>query len=307
MSPLYALLLCALVVCAGADRDDDRDGRDDWSSGPTARPPGTRPGQGAFRGYNVVSPRVWNTITDIDAREYDLNEMIPEVGVSKECLVILDNWAWQVQMNDYQSLCPRGTFGSVIVDFKDKSGSVKDSLGRSCGRIISTNRGIKTTTDPTEHAENDAIRRLAYHRPNQRTNATLWNPLAVFTPGASCPLDTATEIWTGVAWQVYSLSIADLIALNFTQIAVEPEELMSKVGTITAQRLGLVRYVQRAVNVGRFGYRNILSNPCPTGCHRVTPTSICTDIGPFTAARVIPDMDYLDPKDDFQLLFNPAN
>lgn len=267
----------------------------------------TYPGVGDFEGYNIVRPRTRNDIFDIDAREYDNYEIIPHVGVSKECLVIMDNLAWQVNMNMYKSLCPKGPFGALAVDFSDHSGAVKDSQGRSCGRILATNRGQKTTTDVTEHSEIDALRRLAYHRPGQRTNTTLWSPLAIFTPGASCPMDTSAEIWAGIAWQVYSLSIADLIALNYSQIAMEPEELMTKVGTSTNAPVGLIRYVNRQANVGRFGFKNMISNPCPTGCHRVTPSAICTDINPFVLnpSMLIPDVNYYQVPDDFQLVLNP--
>lgn len=262
------------------------------------------PGVGAFEGFTVVFPATSNAITDIDAREYTNNELIPELGVSKECLVIMDNLAWQVQTNGYNSRCPNGaTFGALVVNFSDHSGAVKDSFGRSCGRIVSTNRGPKTKTDVTEHAENDAMRRLAYHNEGQRSNSALWGPLAVFTPGASCPMDTAAEIWAGISWQIYSLSIADLILLNFTQIAMEPEELMTQTRTIT-KKLGLVRYVNREVNVNRFGYKNILSNPCTPGCHRPTPTSTCVDTTPFTPTP-IPDVGYIHVPDDFELIANP--
>jgi len=286
---LFALFLSfAVALCAG------------FAGGPTF------PGHGDFSGYNVVKPQTLNTIIDIDAREYETGEMIPELGVSKECLVIMDNIAWQVQVNSFASRCPKGQFGALVVNFQDHSGSVRDSRGRSCGRILSTNRGQKTITDPTEHAENDAIRRLAYHNPGERANTTLWQPLAVFTPGASCPMDTSAEIWAGVSWQIYSLSIADLIALNFSQIALEPEALMTTIGTVTTQRLGLVRYVNRRANVERFGYKNMFSNPCLPGCERVTPTSLCSDIEPFVLqpSMLIPDVNYYVVPDDFQLVDN---
>jgi len=268
----------------------------------------TYPGQGDFEGFNIVLPRTYNAINDIDAREYEDWEIVPEVGVSKECLVQMDNIAWMVNMNMARSLCPKNTFGALVVDFADHTGAVHDSFGRSCGRILSTNRGVKTTTDVTEHSENDAMRRLAYHHPGQRSNTTLWNAVAVFTPGASCPMDTAAEIWAGVAWQIYSLSIADLIALNFSQIAVEPEELLTRVGTSTNQHPGLIRYVNRPVNVARFAFKNIISNPCLPGCHRVTPTSICTDIVPYLLepSKLIPDVNYYQVPDDFELIINPA-
>jgi len=264
------------------------------------------PGYGAFAGYTVVNPRTYSEYDDIDASDFSNNEIIPQLGVSKECLVIMDNIAWQVQQNMHMSLCPKATFGSLVVNFEDQTGSVRDSQGSSCGRILATNRGVKTTTDVTEHSEIDAMRRLAYHHPGQRGNASLWAPLAVFTPGASCPMDTSAERWAGISWQIYSLSIQDLIRLNYTQIALEPEEIMSRSGTITSQRLGLVRYVNRRVNVGRFGYKFILSNPCPVGCHRVTPTSICTDIAPYTLdpSKLIPDVNYYIVPEEFELVPN---
>jgi len=261
------------------------------------------PGSGVFHGYTVVHPETMNNIIDIDARIYEDNDFISELGVSKECLVIMDNWAWQHLQNGYNSRCPKGTFGALVVDFQDHSGAVVDSQGRSCGRILSTGRGVKTTTDVTEHAENDAMRRFAYHHPGERANTTLWGPLAVFTPGASCPMDTSAEVWAGIAWQLYSLSIADLVALNYTQIALEPEEIMMRTGTI-ATKLGLVRYVNRRVNVQRFGYRFIPSNPCPPGCQRLSPTAFCTDIEPFVlnSTMLIPDVNYYVVPDDFELV-----
>lgn len=294
MSSSYLLLLALFSLLSSI-----------YAAGNCGRETGC-PGQGAFQGFTIVKPRTSNRIDDIDAREFADHEIIPELGVSKECLVKYDNIAWQVQQNMYMSRCPRATFGSLVVDFTDHSGAVHDSRGRPCGRILTTNRGIKTTTDVTEHSEIDALRRLAYHRPGQRANATLWAPLAVFTPGASCPMDTAAERWAGVSWQIYSLSIADLIALNFSQIDVEPEVLMKATGTMTSQRLGLVRYVNRRANVARFGYRNVLSNPCLPGCHRPTPTSLCTDIEPFVLnpSMLIPDVNYYIVPEDFQLVPN---
>jgi hypothetical protein len=180
----------------------------------------------------------------------------------------------------------------------------------------------------TEHAENDAIRRLSYRNKGQRANAPFWANLGVFTPGASCPMDTAAEIWTGtllsspfssylsllfslfinflgMAWQIYSLSIQDLILLNYTQIAVEPEVLMRQVKTITTSHYGLIRYyffllfiyflfdnclfshfflryVNRELSINRFGYKNIPVNPCTPGCYRPTPGATCVDNEPYT-------------------------
>lgn len=257
---------------------------------------GTRgfPGVGPFRGYTVVKPNSFSWIDNIDARYYDDDDMIHEAGVSKECLVKLDNIAWQVQMNAYKSLCPRATFGALIVNFGDKTGSVKDSRGRSCGRIVSTNNGVKTTTDVTEHSEIDAMRRLAYKNMGQRANASLWQPLAVITPGSSCPMDASAIRWANMRWHVASLTIEDLVTLNFTQINVEPEYILSRSATIVSPEAGVIRYVNREANIARFAYRNILSNPCLPGCHRPTATSLCTDIEPFvlTPEKLIPDVNY---------------
>jgi len=261
-------------------------------------------GKGAFRGYTVVNPRTIGRIDIIDARDYEMNDVIVEAGVSKECLVKLDNIAWQVQMNAYGSLCPKATFGALIVNFNDHSGSVVDSHNRSCGRIVSTNNGVKTTTDVTEHSEIDGMRRWAYHNPGQRNNLSFWEPLAVITPGSSCPMDASAIRWANMRWHVASLTIEDLIALNFTQIDVEPEYILQRSASITSSPMaGTIKYVNRAANIQRFSYKNILSNPCPPGCQRVTPTSMCTDIEPFvlTPEKLIPDVNYYVTPGVFEL------
>jgi len=264
-----------------------------------------RPGRGAFKGFTVVNPQIMAEINEIDAREYDKNDIIPEAGVSKECLVKMDNIAWQVQQNGFMSLCPKQQFGALLVNFQDKTGSVKDSLGRSCGRILQTNHAPKNNYDISEHSEIDGIRRWGYtHGIGQRNNASFWEPIAIFTPGASCPMDASAIRWGALGWHIASLTIEDLISLNFTQIAVEPEYILRRSGTITASRpAGAIRYVNREANIGRFGYRNIIANPCPVGCHRVGPD--CVDINPFvlTPDKLIPDVNYYVAPGNFSLVF----
>jgi tRNA(Arg) A34 adenosine deaminase TadA len=294
---LAIALFCSLLVFLVSPSYATNGGGDNFSTRGVA-------GNGAFHGFTIVKPHTHSDIDNIDAREFDDEDIIPEAGVSKECLVMLDNIAWQVQMNAYGSLCPKATFGALIVNFNDKSGSVRDSRGRSCGRIISTNNGVKTTTDVTEHSEMDAMRRLAYHHMGERANLTLWQPLAVITPGSSCPMDASAIRWANMRWHVASLSIRDLIALNFTQIAVEPEYILERTGTITSPPAGVIKYVNREANIARFAYRNILSNPCLPGCHRLTPSSLCTDINPFTLTpeKLIPDVNYYVAPGVFQLV-----
>lgn len=205
-------------------------------------------------------------------------------------------------MNAYKSVCPRATFGALIVNFNDHSGSVKDSRGRSCGRIVSTNNGVKTTTDVTEHSEIDGMRRLAYHNEGQRANASLWQPLAVITPGSSCPMDASAIRWANMRWHVASLTIEDLVALNFTQIDVEPEYILRRSATIVSPMAGVIKYVNREANIARFAYRNILTNPCLPGCQRLTPTSFCTDTSPFVPV-LIPDVNYYVAPGVFNLTY----
>jgi len=255
----------------------------------------------------VVDPPRFTEIDDIDARDFDMNDIIPEAGVSKECLVKMDNIAWNVQTNGFHSLCPKQEFGSLLVNFNDKTGSVTDSMGRSCGRILATNKAPKTTTDVTEHAENDALRRWAYTAgQGQRNNVSFWNPISVFTPGASCPMDASAEKWAGVRWHIASLSIDDLITLNFTQIAIEPAQVFRATGTIISSRTGTINFVNREANIPRFGFRFIPSNPCPVGCFRPTPGADCKDIAPyeFTADNLIPDVNYHVAPNTFAL--NPS-
>lgn len=267
-----------------------------------------QPGKGAFRGFTVVNPKEDADIDVIDARDYDDHEIIREAGVSKECLVKFDNIAWQVQQNGYSSRCPKAQFGALIVNFADRSGSVKDSRGRSCGRILQTNHAPKTTTDVTEHSEIDAMRRLAYTLGvGQRANLSFWEPLAVITPGASCPMDASAIRWANMRWHVASLSIADLIKLNYTQIAIEPEYILKRTNTIASPPAGTINYVNREANIPRFGYRFIPSNPCPEGCHRSRPGGDCVDDVPFTFTpdKLIPDVNWYVAPGSFQLVYSP--
>lgn len=55
-----------------------------------------RPGTGDFKGFKVVKVQTRGPIDVIDARKYSDRTVIPGVGISKECLVKLDNIAWQV-------------------------------------------------------------------------------------------------------------------------------------------------------------------------------------------------------------------
>jgi len=280
--------LCLLLAVVHAHKKD-------WSA---------KPGRGVFRGLNVVDPPRTVDVDVIDARDFSLNEIIPDIGVSRECLIILDNLAWLVQTNGFKSLCPRQQFGALIVNFGDKTGSVKDSFNRSCGRIVETNRAPKDLTDTTQHSEMDAMRRLAFTQgQGQRNNVSFWGPLAVITPGASCPMDASAIRWSNIRWHVASLSIDDLITLNFSQIAIEPDFIFKHTGTdLTSPPAGTINYVNREVNVGRFGYRFIPSNPCPVGCHRPTPGADCTDDVPYVITTNIPDVNFPQAPGGFALL-----
>jgi len=267
-----------------------------------------KPGHGVFKGFNIVDPPRIVEVDVIDARDFTHNEIIPQIGVSRECLIMLDNIAWLVQTNGFKSLCPRQQFGALLVNFADKTGSVKDSMGRSCGRIVQTNHAPKTLTDTTEHSEMDAMRRLAYTKGlGQRNNVSFWEPLAVITPGASCPMDASAIRWSNIRWHVASLSIDDLITLNFSQIAIEPDYIFRHSGSdLTSPPAGTINYVNREVNVGRFGYRFIPSNPCPVGCHRPSPGADCTDDVPYVITTNIPDVDYPQAPGGFALVADPT-
>lgn len=95
MSPtslfFFLLLGASFLISVQADHESDYYNNNDHFN--TAG----RPGRGAFRGFTVVRPRTIGHIDVIDAREYDDDDFIVEAGVSKECLVKLDNIAWQVR------------------------------------------------------------------------------------------------------------------------------------------------------------------------------------------------------------------
>jgi len=264
-------------------------------------------GRGAFVGWTVVEPETTNRILFLNAEDYDNHEMLPGVGISRECATILDNWSWQVQMNGQRTRCPKGPFGALLMNFTDTTGSVKDSQGRSCGRIVGTNSGLRDPTDPSGHSEIDAMRREAFANPNNRFNTNLWGRLSVITSGASCPMDTTAELYAQVAFQLYSLSVEDLIKLNYTQVAMEPEDLMRRSATIFDSTVttptGLVKFINRAANIERYAWRNIAANRCPSGCSRPTAGALCVDDVPFdiNSQPNIPDVGYKAPATMFHL------
>jgi len=301
---LFLVSACLMVSA------DDLDGTDDDFVNDSHHGPGlgvgngdSFGGRGVFTGFTVVRPRTRNDIIEVDAQEYGSNEILPGAGITKECAVILDNISWQLQKNGQKSMCPKGPFGALIVNLTDTSGSVKDSQGNSCGRIMGTNSGLRDATDPVGHSEIDAIRRYAFQHPGNRFNTNMWGKLAIITSGASCPMDTTAELYAQMPVQMYSLSVADLIALNYSQIAIEPEELMRLRATLGGSAMNLVKYANREANVIRYAWRNILANPCPTGCLRPTPTSLCVDYVPyvFDTSMLIPDLNIYAPSTAFHL------
>lgn len=86
---MMCVLLSALLIAQTQAYNEKRDPEDHFNTA-------GRAGRGAFRGFTVVRPMTVGVIDEIDARDYCDDDIIPEVGVSKECLVILDNIAWQV-------------------------------------------------------------------------------------------------------------------------------------------------------------------------------------------------------------------
>lgn len=300
------LLVTACVAVAHADNLNTDDTINDNHNGPGRGDGNGRVvrGRGKFVGYDTVEPRVSNDVFIVEADLYDDYEILPGVNISKACAVILDNLSWQLQMNGQKTRCPKGPFGALIVNFTDTTGNVTDQFGNSCGRIVGSNSGLRDATDPSAHSEIDAIRREGFGKPGHRFDLSLWSQLSMITSGASCPMDTTAELYAGMKAQLYSLSVDDLVKLNYSQIALEPEQIIGKSATLPGDRMILVKSVNPGPNIQRYGWRNIVTNPCPPGCQRVTPNALCSDITPWVfdpATMTIPDLNYPAPSTSFKL------
>lgn len=82
---------------------------------------------------------------------------------------------------------------------------------------------VKSDSDPSAHAEINAIRSLT---------AKIKNPAlegyTLYTTGEPCPMCATACVWTGISEIVFGASIQDLIAVNQSQVNISCEEIIAK-------------------------------------------------------------------------------
>jgi hypothetical protein len=135
----------------------------------------------------------------------------------------------------------------------------------------------------------------------QRTEANL---SSVQSLGESCPMDAAAEVWAGYGQislrrpttlfkylglisascslfrfkeVIYSVSIEDLLKLNWNQIDIDSKRVyQTSQSIVNARNLVIVENVDWANQIPLFAWQNMPNNPCPTGCQKVAP-GFCSD------------------------------
>ncbi len=89
--------------------------------------------------------------------------------------------------------------------------------------VIQAHNTVKTDSDPTAHAEVNAIRGLTTKIKNPSLEG-----YTLYTTCEPCPMCTATCIWAGISEIVIGASIQDLIDSGVSQINLSSEEIIAK-------------------------------------------------------------------------------
>ncbi len=82
---------------------------------------------------------------------------------------------------------------------------------------------VKRDSDPSAHAEINAIRRLT-----AQLKSTSLEGYTIYTTGEPCPMCATACVWTGISEIVYGASIHDLISVNQSQIDISCEQVIAK-------------------------------------------------------------------------------
>ncbi len=89
--------------------------------------------------------------------------------------------------------------------------------------IAKARNTVRTDSDPSAHAEINAIRRLT-----AAINHPVLEGYSLYTTGEPCPMCAAACVWAGVSEIVFGASIADLMAAGVSQIEISCQEVIDK-------------------------------------------------------------------------------
>ncbi|MBV9386920.1 MAG: nucleoside deaminase [Chroococcidiopsidaceae cyanobacterium CP_BM_ER_R8_30] len=82
---------------------------------------------------------------------------------------------------------------------------------------------VKRNSDPSAHAEINAIRSLT-----TRLKKTTLNGSILYTTAEPCPMCATACIWAGISEIVFGASIQDLIQINQLQVNISCQEIIAK-------------------------------------------------------------------------------
>jgi len=212
--------------------------------------------------------------------------------ISRACFDHWMRYAMSVNINAGTSapvnFCPFGPYGAAIIDAYDRSPSNVHIDGNNCGKLLETNSGIREVNlhNPIMHSEINAIVRLtdctlhpadcdSTGRYINAQNKTFWQRLYLFTTAASCPADAASETLAGIRKVIQAVTIADLLAWNWTQDSFLEPELIYATSRQSNGVSTLIKGVARNYMKQYFNWQfTNVAHGCPTGCAvSVNPTS----------------------------------
>lgn len=89
--------------------------------------------------------------------------------------------------------------------------------------VAKAHNTVKTDSDPTAHAEVNAIRSLA-----KKLNNPALAGYILYTTCEPCPMCTALCVWAGISEIILGASIQELIDAGVSQINVSCEEIIAQ-------------------------------------------------------------------------------
>lgn len=89
--------------------------------------------------------------------------------------------------------------------------------------VVAKGYNIRRDSDPSAHAEMNAIRSLTTKIQNPSLEG-----YTIYATGEPCPMCATACVWTGLAEIIIGASIEDLILVNQSQVRISCEEIIAK-------------------------------------------------------------------------------
>ena len=89
--------------------------------------------------------------------------------------------------------------------------------------VVAKGYNIRRDSDPSAHAEMNAIRSLTTKIQNPSLEG-----YTIYATGEPCPMCVTACVWTGLAEIIIGASIEDLFLVNQSQVRISCEEIIAK-------------------------------------------------------------------------------